>query len=167
GRAPAVNLWQHALWQRWAVNLAMPAAIALAVFGVGAPNPLGVGGSANRFDPQRPGITGVTRHPLMWAFAIWAGAHLLANGDLAHVLLFGSMLVFAVAGIASAEARARRRPDFALLAARTSLWPLGALLTGRWRPEGFPSPVRAAIAAAVWAALLWLHRPVIGVTPLP
>ena len=167
GRAPYIGLWDHAIWQRWVVNLAMPAAILLAVFGTAAPNPFGVGGQERGFDPARPGIAGVTRHPLMWAFALWAGAHLLANGDLAHAILFGAMLAFALAGIVAAEARTRRSPGFAQLAARTSLIPLAALVSGRWRPQGAPDPRRLFIAGAVWLGLLMLHPHLIGVSPLP
>lgn len=165
--APRVALWGPALWQRWLVNLAMPLAVALAVFGAGAPNPLGTGGRTAGFDPERPGIAGVTRQPLMWAFALWAGAHLVANGELAHVIFFGAMLIFAVAGIAAAEARARRLPGFATLARRTGLAPGAALLAGRWRPHGWPSLPRLLLAVAIWAALLALHPAVIGVVATP
>lgn len=165
--APRVMLWGPALWQRWLVNLAMPLAIGLAVFGAGAPNPLGTGGRAAGFDPQHPGIAGVTRHPLMWSFALWAGAHLVANGELAHVILFGAMLAFAAAGLVAAEARARRLPDFARLAAHTSVLPGAALLTGRWRPQGWPSLPRLALVVAIWAGLLWLHPRLIGAVATP
>jgi uncharacterized membrane protein len=37
-----------------------------------------------------------TRHPQLMAVKIWAVAHLLVNGDLASILLFGSMLAWAV-----------------------------------------------------------------------
>lgn len=165
--APRVTLWGPALWQRWLVNLVMPVAIGLAVFGAGAPNPLGTGGRAAGFDPARPGIVGVTRHPLMWAFALWAAAHLVANGELAHVILFGVMLAFALAGVAAAEARARRLPDFARLAARSSVVPGVALLSGRWRPQGWPSVPRLALVLAIWLLLLALHPPVIGAVAVP
>ena len=141
GRAPFVEVWPQLPWMRWLVNLAMPLAILLAVAG---------------------GMRG-----LMAGFAVWAGAHLVANGELAHVILFGAMLAFALAGVAAAEARARRMPDFARLAAHTSVVPGVALLAGRWRPRGWPSPARLALAAAIWAALLWLHPPVIGAVALP
>ncbi len=168
GRAPFVEIWPQAVWQRWLVNLAMPAAILLVALAVGMRNPFSFGGRTEGFDPDRPGIIGLTRHPLMWAFAIWAGAHLLANGDLAHVLLFGVLLAFALSGIWGAEARARRAlPDFDRLAARTSLWPGAALLTGRWRPRGWPSLPRLLVAGLIWAGLLHLHAPLIGLSPLP
>lgn len=168
GRAPYVQLWPQHQWQRWLVNLAMPVAIVLAVFEVGAPNPFSFAGRKTGFDPARPGIVGLTRYPLMWAFAIWAGAHLVANGDLAHVVLFGLMKAFALSGIRAADARARRNlPDFDALAAHSSAIPGGALLSGVWRPQKPPGLARLVIALLVWAGLLWLHPMVIGVSPLP
>lgn len=168
GRAPYVEIWPQAPWQRWVVNIAMPLAILLTVFAVGARNPFAFGGKSEGFDPSRPGIVGFTRHPLMWAFALWAGAHLLVNGDLAHILLFGPLLVFALSGVFAAEGRAKRTlPDFDRLAAHSSLWPGAALVTGRWRPEGSPSILRIFVALLVWAALLHLHPPLIGPSPLP
>ena len=41
-------------------------------------------------------ITRVIRHPQLTAFGLWAVAHLLANGDLASVILFGVLLIWAV-----------------------------------------------------------------------
>jgi len=40
-----------------------------------------------------------TRHPQLLAVKIWALAHLLVNGDLAAILLFGSMLAWAVGSV--------------------------------------------------------------------
>lgn len=38
----------------------------------------------------------VVRHPMIAGIAVWAGLHLLANGDLAGLLLFGSFFVYAL-----------------------------------------------------------------------
>lgn len=168
GRAPFVEFWPQTSWQRWLVNVAMPAAIALIVFGAGAPNPFAFGG-AQGFDPARPGIAGVTRHPLMWGFALWAGAHLLANGDLAHLIFFGTLLLLALAGVWMGERRARRLlgADWARLTARTSILPGWALVSGRWRPAQAPPWRRLVIAVVIWAVLFHLHEPVIGYPPAP
>lgn len=40
-----------------------------------------------------------TRHPQLLAVKIWAAAHLLVNGDLASIVLFGGMLVWAVGSV--------------------------------------------------------------------
>lgn len=168
GRAPFVPLWDQAGWHRWAVNLAMPVVVALAAFGVAAPNPFAFEGRAAGFDPERPGIAEVTRQPLLWALALWAGAHVLANGDLAHVLLFAPFLGLALAGMPVVEARRRRvlgEAEWTRLTAATGLFPGAALVAGRWRPGGWPSPWRLGVALAAWAVLWHLHAPVIGVWP--
>lgn len=51
-------------------------------------------------------IRTATRHPLLAAIKIWALAHLLANGDVASILLFGSFLAFAVYDRISVKRRA-------------------------------------------------------------
>jgi len=49
------------------------------------------------FAAYMPGrIQAVTRHPMLAATKIWAFAHLLANGSLADIILFGSFLAWAV-----------------------------------------------------------------------
>lgn len=67
-------------------------------------------------------------------------AHLVANGDLAHAILFGLLLAYALFGLA-------------ISLRRGGGWHL------RWP--------RLLAALAVWAGLLHLHLPVIGVSPLP
>ncbi|MGD9508242.1 MAG: NnrU family protein [Geminicoccaceae bacterium] len=157
GRAPYVPLWEPAAWQVHTVMLAMAAACILVALAVGRPNPFSFGGGdPARFDPQRPGIVGLTRHPILLAAALWAGAHLLANGDLAHVLLFGAFLGMALTGMAALDRRARSRhggdrPKLAALRGPT-------LLPG--------DALRLALAALLFAALLLLHPAVIGVDPL-
>jgi uncharacterized membrane protein len=48
------------------------------------------------------------KHPMLAAIKTWAFAHLLANGDLGSILLFGSLLAWAV----YARIAAKRRTDF-------------------------------------------------------
>ena len=54
-------------------------------------------------------ITGVIRHPQLTGFKTWAVAHLLVNGDLASVVLFGGLLAWAVAAVITIN-RAEPRP---------------------------------------------------------
>lgn len=46
-------------------------------------------------------------HPMLMAVKTWAFAHLLSNGDLASMLLFGSFLIYGVIGLISAKKRQR------------------------------------------------------------
>jgi uncharacterized membrane protein len=41
-------------------------------------------------------IRRLTRHPMLWGFTIWSVAHLISNGDLASILLFGSFGAYSV-----------------------------------------------------------------------
>jgi len=171
GRAPHVVLWGPMPWLAWVPALAMPAACLLVAFGTGAINPFSFGGRRPEvFDPDRPGVAGVTRHPLLAAVFLWAGSHLVANGDLAHVLLFGSFAVFAGIGMVGLDRRRRRTwggAEWARRARRTGLVPGAAILAGRWRPAGPPDLLRLVIGLGLWLGLLVLHPPVIGVSPLP
>jgi uncharacterized membrane protein len=157
GRAPYVPLWEPAAWQVHTASLAMAAACILLAVAIGRPNPFSFGGGEPaRFDPRRPGIVGLTRHPILLAAALWAGAHLLANGDLAHVLLFGAFLGMALPGMWVLDRRARNR--------LCADWPRLTALRG---PTLLPGDaLRLALAALLFAALLLLHPVVIGVDPL-
>lgn len=167
GRAPYVELWEQTRAARWGVNVVMPFAGLLTVLGVGAANPFAFEGRSAGYDPERPGIAGVTRQPLLWALLLWSGAHLWANGDVAHVLLFGVFAVFSLAGMAIVERRRRRvmgAAEWQRLTRHTSLVPFGALPEVRFGPLPWARIVGALVA---WAVLWHLHAPVIGVTPLP
>jgi len=167
GRAPVVVLWDQAVWQRWVVNGAMVAAVLPATFAVGAVNPFSFGGRAGSFDPARPGIAGFARHPLLLALLIWALAHLLVNGDLAHALVFGPFAGFSALGMVAIDARHRSAwgaAEWARLSANTALLSLAALRRGRLSGA---APARLGIGLAVWGGLVVLHPWLIGVSPLP
>jgi len=172
GRAPYVPLWDFAPWQMWVPNLLMPLACLLVAFGTAAPNPLSFGGRATeQFNADRPGIAGVSRHPLLLGLLLWAAGHIVPNGDLAHVILFGTFVAFSVIGMWMIDLRRQRtmgRSAWNACAARTSLWPGAALFGGRWRPSlRRIDPMRLGIAVLLWATLLGLHGTVISVSPLP
>lgn len=105
------------------------------------------------FAAYLPGrISRVAKHPMLLATKLWATAHLLANGTLADVLLFGGFLAWAIADRVAVK---RRRPDEAHAV-----------------PGAPPGPMNDAIAAvgglAVYAlTVFWLHRVAFGVSPLP
>lgn len=46
-----------------------------------------------------------TRHPMLWGVVLWAVAHLLANGDQASLILFGSLAVYSLVDMVSANRR--------------------------------------------------------------
>ena len=94
-------------------------------------------------------IKSAAKHPMLLAVKVWALAHLLANGTLADVLLFGGFLAWAVADRISLK---RRSVGAAVVAA-----------PGR--------PLNDVIAVvgglALYAAtMMFLHRWLIGVAPV-
>jgi len=171
-RAPYIALWQFSPWQTWIPNVAMPFACLLLAFGIARPNPLSIASHNDEtFDPERPGVAGVTRHPVLWAAAFWAFAHVVPNGDLAHLLLFGSFGAFSLWGMLAIDTRNRRRLGTAkwhYLSRNTSLVPLVGLTGGRWRPSFSPGDlVRLIFATSLYVGFLALHQPIIGVSPFP
>lgn len=94
------------------------------------------------------GIRAAVGHPMVLGVKLWAFAHLLANGTLADVLLFGAFLAWAIADYAAARRRDRVE---------------GAVRT--------PGTVRATLVALVIGVAAWvlfafvLHGPLIGVRP--
>lgn len=161
-RAPYVGVLPYWEGFRWVPLLVMPLACLLAVAGMMRQNPFSFGGLGLRaFDPEKPGILAVSRHPLLAAMALWAGAHLLPNGDLAHVILFGLFAGFAWIGMALIDKRKQRQlgaAEWRRLSRNTARLNLARLR---------PSASEAGLAAAVFLALLILHAPVIGYSPLP
>lgn len=170
-RAPYAELWAPAAWQRWVPFLVMPIVCAIVSFTIAAPNPLSFGGRhPERFEPENPGIAGFARHPLLVALALWAFAHVIPNGDLAHVLLFGALGLFAVIGMTLIDRR--RRAEFGdaawtKLARGTSNLPFLAWITGRSKPRFVGSVQRIGIAIVLWACLVWAHATLFGVSPWP
>lgn len=165
--APRPPLWDLPDAARWAVAALMLPAFWLFVASVATPNPTAVAG---RLAGEVRGVQRITRHPMLWSFALWAGLHLLAKGDAAGVLFFGAFLVTALVGMPSIDAKlAARDPAlWARLASTTSILPFGAILAGRNRLvlEEVPWAVWA-IGTAAWAALLWLHPVIFGWPALP
>lgn len=159
-RAPIVILWPWAMWQNHVPLAVMGVAIAIVVLAIGRPNPLSFGGANNdRFDPANPGIVGWMRHPLLVALGLWAGAHLVPNGNLAHVILFGLFGGFALMGMKLIDRRQKR------LLGDTE-WSRLATTSRRFTPS-LNGIIRLVIAAVIYMGTLHLHGPLLGAYPLP
>lgn len=159
-RAPHVVLWAWAPWQNLVPLVLMLPVCLIVALTIGRPNPFSFGGAhGKRFDPARPGLVRWTRHPLLVALALWAFAHVIPNGDLAHALLFASFAAFALLGGRMIDRRKRREtdPERARLAAAA-----GAGSARLAADDG----VRALLGVALYATLILLHPLLFGVAPL-
>lgn len=131
-RAAPVDLWNPPVWTRHLASLlTLPAFILLVAAKV-------------------PGshLKAKLKHPMVLGVKLWALAHLLANGRLADVLLFGGFLVWAALCFRAARARDRAQGT-------------------EYRAVGVSRDLATvAIGTAFWVAFaLWLHAPLIGVRP--
>jgi uncharacterized membrane protein len=132
-RAPVIQVWSPPSWTRWvAIVLMIPAFILLVAAYV-------------------PGqIKAKVRHPFLVAIKTWALAHLIANGDLASIVLFGSFLLYAVYD----RIAVKRREGTGLITVPN---------TGAARNDVISLVVGLLLYVAF---LLWLHPLLIGTSPL-
>jgi uncharacterized membrane protein len=87
-------------------------------------------------------------HPMVLAVKVWAVAHLLANGNLADVVLFGSFLVWAVFSFRAARARDR---------AAHTVYPAGT---------ASGTALTVVVGILVWVVFaFWAHGLLFGVRP--
>lgn len=105
-------------------------------------------------------------HPMVLSVKVWALSHLLANGNLADLVLFGSFLIWAVLNFRSARAR-----DRALLlnlnvteeAAGESI----AESESAHQPKLLSSIITLVGGIAIWALITFvLHAKIVGVSPM-
>lgn len=158
--APTLMVWGQAPWMRWVPVLAMAPACLLLVGGLATPNPFSIGPGGKGFDSAHPGLLRLTRHPMLWGLALWAGAHIIPNGDVAALMVFVPLLLLALAGPTVLDRKRRRTlPNWDRLAAVTG--------RPRWAMLREIGPWRVIFALLAYQALLLAHEPVIGVSPLP
>jgi len=157
--APYIELWGQTVWTRWVPIIGMPVVCILFVGGFLASNPLSLSIGKQPFDPKRPGLIGLTRHPVMMAFALWPALHLFPNGDISSVLLFGLLMGLGIYGPYTIDKRNKQSlglEEWQRLAsskgtfAGSNGWFVGIIGGG-----------------GLYFLLLWAHESVIGASPLP
>lgn len=163
GAAPHVGLWVTPDWLRWVLALLMLPAFVLFVASVATPNPTAVAGKLGEAGPR--GIQRVTRHPMLWSFALWGLVHLIGKGSLGGVFFFGAFLVTALVGMPSIDHKvAARDPGmWARLAASTSILPFKAIVAGRNRLLLAEVPVFVwVVGLLAWLGFLIFHQYIFG-----
>ena len=105
-------------------------------------------------------------HPMVLSVKVWALSHLLANGNLADLVLFGSFLMWAVLNFRSARAR-----DRALLlnlndAEDPASEPLAESESTN-QPKLLSTIMTLVGGMAIWALITFvLHAKFVGVSPM-
>lgn len=129
-------------------------------------NPTSVGQeSTMKAVGQGAGLIRITRHPFQWAVVLWAIAHIIANGDTASLIFFGSLGTLSLVGSFLIDQKKARSAaaDWPAFAAATSNVPFRAIVQGRNRLV-FGELVMPIVAGlVVYAITLWGHIWVSGV----
>ena len=88
------------------------------------------------------------RHPQMASVVLWSAGHLLTNGDSRSIVLFGGFTIWAILEIVFINRR-----------------------DGQWhKPKSSPllsDAITVVVAVAVFAALVYFHASLFGVSPIP
>ena len=105
-------------------------------------------------------------HPMVLSVKVWALSHLLANGNLADLVLFGSFLIWAVLNFRSARARDRAL----LLNLNDAEDPAAEPLTeseSTNQPKLLSTIITLVGGMVIWALITFvLHAKIVGVSPM-
>jgi uncharacterized membrane protein len=113
--------------------------------------------------PEARGAFAITRHPMMWAFALWALCHIAVFPDPSNIVVAGAILILALVGAALQDRKKEALdPDFwRAWEAKTSYWPFAAIASGRAKLGGFGMHALAG-GAVLWLVATWAHLPLAG-----
>jgi uncharacterized membrane protein len=174
GAAPMVFVWYPPVVLNWVPLIVMPVACILLVCSLTTPSVTRVGGEqsglAGGVENPAPGIISITRHPGLWAFALWALSHLMVNGDAASMIMMGGILALSLGGMAHIDLRREEAlgSDWGPTKMTTSVVPFAAILSGRthldWKGIGWQRPLAGL---ALFVVLLYAHPWIAGVAVIP
>jgi uncharacterized membrane protein len=123
-------------------------------------------GATNAASAQARGVYAITRHPMMWAFAIWGMVHVLVYPVTRNLIVAVAIIVLSLAGAALQDRKkaALDPQGWTAWEARTSYWPFAAILQGRARTGGVSGFGLHALAGGllVWLLASWAHIPLAG-----
>jgi uncharacterized membrane protein len=116
------------------------------------------GGKPIALPDRARGVFAITRHPMMWAFALWGFCHIAVWPAPKNIAVAVAMIVLALAGSALQDAKKETlQPDYwRAWEAKTSFTPFAAVLTGRARLSGFGMHALAG-GLVVWLVATWAH----------
>ena len=106
------------------------------------------------------GVFAITRHPMMWGFALWAVAHVIVMPTGAQIVLSATIIFLALVGSAGQDAKKAQLMGDAWRhwAARTSFVPFARQIGGAapWG-DAVPRPHALFGGIVLWIAATWAH----------
>lgn len=163
--APATAPWWPVGDFLWAVVTAtmLVASILLAGSLVGNPALPGPAPKPGPFPSRVEGVFAVTRHPMLWAFALWGSCHILVYPVARNIIVAVAIILLALGG-AALQDRKKAAVDpigWPEWQARTSFWPFAALRRGKTRLSSIGAGPLCG-GTVLWLAATWAHIPLAG-----
>src|SRR5579872_4815655 len=148
GREPAL-LWQFGE-AAWIVGTLLMWLASILFVGSFLGNPALVGASGPRGGPK--GVLAITRHPMMWSFAIWAAVHLMILGMPKALVFDGAIIILALAGAAAQDRKkiGQMGEDWHDWIAQTAFVPFS-------RGLAYPGSVALIGGTVLFLVATWLH----------
>jgi uncharacterized membrane protein len=115
-------------------------------------------GAAKPITREPTGVFAVTRHPMMWGFALWALAHIALWWSTRTLIVAGAVLILALLG-----AHMQDRKKEALLGESWSAWEAKTSYWPRWSRLFGAGAVLWLVTMALWLAFTWAHIHAAGV----
>ena len=148
----------------WAVVTVVMLIASILLMGSLTRNPaLPTGGRPNSLPEAARGVYAVTRHPMMWSFALWGLCHIAVFPVARNVVVAGAIVVLALVGAALQDRKKERlHPNlWPAWESKTSYLPFAAITAGRARLGGFG--LHALLGGlVVWLVATWAHIPLTG-----
>lgn len=157
-------IWMPTVAAYWITKVLVLVGFLILVMGTLVKNPTAVA-SESALDNGVTGMLKVTRHPIQWGILLFALGHLIANGDVASIIFFGTFLVLSFFGMLSMDARRRSETDprWQSFMTETSMLPFAAMISGRQRFTAADINWMGFVGGlGLYAAVYWLHDLVSG-----
>ncbi|WP_205481836.1 NnrU family protein [Sphingomonas arenae] len=154
---PETPLWTVPDWAWWAAALLVWSGSILFV-GSFRKNPAMVNAGGRPVTIGEPaGVFRITRHPMMWGFALWAIAHIGVHPEPSAVAIAAAILVLALGGTAGQDRKKQRQlgDEWARWEERTSFVPFG-------RGLAIPGAFTFIGGTILFLAATWAHPMPVG-----
>ena len=153
GREP--QAWQPTEWA-WGIGAVLMWLGAILFIGSFVGNPALPGASGPRGGPK--GVFGITRHPMMWGFALWAISHILVIAQPKAVIFYGAILLLALIGSALQD-----RKKALLMGDTWHEWTAQTAFVPFTRGIGNPGAFALIGGTLLYLGATWLHPIPVGV----
>lgn len=147
----------------WAVATVVMLFASILLLGSFVRNPALPGAQGSAATAAARGVYAVTRHPMMWSFALWGVSHILIYPVAKNLVLTGAIIVLALVGAALQDRKkaALDPQGWTAWESRTGYWPFLAIAQGRTRFGGFGAHALGG-GVVVWLLATWAHIPLAG-----